>query len=62
MKRIEVDYGVFHFTASAVQFITWITLGSLTDIPLLVLFFPVFVFFFVLIRVCVRYVFEIRHR
>jgi hypothetical protein len=46
--------------ATALNFVSWVLLSVYADVSLLVLFLPVFVFFYVLVRLCVRYVFEMK--
>lgn len=60
MKKIEVDYTVFYISAVCVTLLSWVALSVYTDAPLLVLFFPVYFFFYVLVRLCARYVFDIK--
>ncbi|WP_036309003.1 hypothetical protein [Methylosinus sp. LW3] len=60
MKKIEIDRTAFYMGATALNFVSWVLLSVYADVSLLVLFLPVFVFFYVLVRLCVRYVFEMK--
>lgn len=60
LKKVEVDRVTFYWCTTALTFISWAILSAYTDVPALVLFFPVFIFFYVLVRLCVHYVVDLR--
>jgi hypothetical protein len=60
LRKIEVGHAAFYIGATVANFVAWVLLSVYADVSLLVTFLPVFVFFYVLVRLCARYVFEIR--
>lgn len=60
MKKLEVSHATFYLCATALNFISWVLLSVFTDTSLFVLFLPVFIFFYVLVRLCALYVFDLK--
>ena len=62
MKKIEVDYKVIYSILVALFWVSWWMLAFYTGTNILVMFFPVCLFFLVLAALCARYVFDIKYK
>jgi hypothetical protein len=61
MKKIEVYYNTFYFIAVCLSILSWAMLSVYTERPV-VIFFLVFILSYVLVRLCARFVFEIKYQ
>jgi hypothetical protein len=60
MKKIGVDYNTFYVIAVCLSILSWGMLSVYTEMPM-VIFFLVFILSYVLVRLCARFVFEIKY-
>ena len=60
MKKIEIDYNIFYVIAVSLSLLSWGMLSAYTEMPIM-MFFLVFILSYVLVRLCARFVFEIKY-
>jgi hypothetical protein len=60
MKKIGIDYNTFYVIAVCLSILSWGMLSAYTEMPV-VTFFLVFILSYVLVRLCARFVFEIKY-
>jgi hypothetical protein len=60
MKKIEIDYNTFYVIAVSLSLLSWGMLSIYTEMPV-VMFFLVFIFSYILVRLCVRFAFDIKY-
>jgi hypothetical protein len=61
MNKTEVNYNTFYVIGVCLAFLSWALLSAYTETPVL-MFFLVFIFSYVLVKLCVRFVFEIKYQ
>jgi hypothetical protein len=61
MRKVEVYYNTFYVIAVSLSILSWGILSVYTERPV-VMFFVVFILSYVLVRLCARFVFEIKYR
>jgi hypothetical protein len=61
MKKIEVSHNTFYVIALSLALMFWASLVFYTDTSFLLMFFPAYILTHILIKLCIRYVVDIKY-
>jgi hypothetical protein len=61
MKKIEVKHNTFYVIALSLALMFWASLVFFTDASFLLMFFPAYILTHILIKLCIRYVVDIKY-